>query len=116
MEHVDKIVMTIVGCLGLGLLFIIIVLGLCGAIDLVGGFVSAKGWNVFTFGAYSIHIHKTLFGYLAIIAGSYLLYAYDCKYNGLEWKFGSLFLVIAGALIISYDLFVFGVWIPAELV
>ena len=111
MERRDKYVYGILGALAFGTLLYLLVLGLTGTIDLIGGLVSAAGWNLVD----GIHVHKSFFGYLALVAGLYLFITYDCtKERYLMWA--GLFLVLVGAIIVSFDYAMFGVVLPIDLV
>lgn len=111
LERTDKIVYGILGGLILGTLLYIVVLGLTGAIDILGGAVSAAGWNVVD----GIHIHKSFFGLLAMIAGLYMFVTWDCsKDRWISWL--GLFIMTVGVIIVSFDYAVWGVTLPITLV
>jgi hypothetical protein len=99
MNKAEKIILTFI-------IISVFVVVLAFIVGQIGDFVSANGYNIID----GIHIHKTLFGYLAILGGVYIWY--DRK----EWDWLSLGLILIGTIIVLYDVLVWSMPWPITLV
>jgi hypothetical protein len=108
MDRDEKFVYGILGAIGIGILVYIVVLGITGAVDLIGGAATANGWNIID----GLHIHKSFFGLLAIIAGLYIFEKSITLERDKKYLWFALSLALIGVIIVSFDYAVFGVILP----